>query len=180
MSPGLRPLLIVALVLTEVGLWQWRVLLTARGHRGLPTLLGVGGAVLQVTAIAQVVTNLRDPVTVAAYAVGVGGGVLLGVVVSARFTAGAVRLSLVTSRPGVDEALRRRGWPVITYQGRGASGPVDVLEIVVPDRRRRFLLSDLDDLDPGAARTLGGVDAPPPARAPSAGRRRTTPVGVPG
>jgi hypothetical protein len=39
-------------------------------------LLGTLGALLQITAISQVVTNVDDPLSVGAYAVGVGGGVL--------------------------------------------------------------------------------------------------------
>ncbi|MFN8193005.1 MAG: DUF5698 domain-containing protein [Nocardioidaceae bacterium] len=81
---ALQALLTLALVLTEVALWQWRVLLTNKGARILPAVLGMAGAVLQVTAIAQVVTNTGDPVMVAAYAVGVGGGVFVGVVVAGR------------------------------------------------------------------------------------------------
>ncbi len=65
MTGLVRPLLIMLLVLTEVGLWQWRVLLTGRGARALPAVLGMIGAVLQITAIAQVVAYVHDPLTVA-------------------------------------------------------------------------------------------------------------------
>ena len=71
-----RPLMIAMLVLTEVGLWQWRMVIAARGSRSSAMLLGPLGAVLQITAISQVVTNVDDPLSVGAYAVGVGAGVL--------------------------------------------------------------------------------------------------------
>jgi hypothetical protein len=66
----LRPLLICGLVLTEVGLWQWRTVLALRGRRGAAPLLGAVGAVLQITAINQVVTAVADPLSVAGYAAG--------------------------------------------------------------------------------------------------------------
>jgi uncharacterized membrane protein YiaA len=53
----LRPLLIAGLVLIEVGLWQWRMVVAARGNRAGAVLLGTCGAVLQITAIGQVVTK---------------------------------------------------------------------------------------------------------------------------
>ncbi len=53
-----RPLLIAMLVLTEVGLWQWRMVIAARGSRSSAMLLGTLGALLQITAISQVVTNV--------------------------------------------------------------------------------------------------------------------------
>jgi hypothetical protein len=45
-----RPLLIAVLVLTEVGSWQWRMVLTARNQRLGAVLLDGVGAVLQITA----------------------------------------------------------------------------------------------------------------------------------
>ncbi|MFI7588479.1 DUF5698 domain-containing protein [Spongisporangium articulatum] len=157
--PAARPVVILLLVLTEVGLWQWRVLLTARGRRAAPALLGVLGAVLQVTAIAQVVDNLNDPLTVAAYAAGVGGGVLMGVVVAARFTTQDVRLNLVTVDATLEARLRAQGWPVIAYEGRAAAGAVSVLEVVVEARRGKQLRRAVDALAPQARWTMDTVAA---------------------
>jgi len=80
----LRPAVIMLLVLAEVTLWQWRTILTTRGRKGLPAGLGVAGSLLQVTALAQVLQDLTSPLTVCGYAAGVGGGILLGVVLSTR------------------------------------------------------------------------------------------------
>ena len=64
----IRPLLIAGLVTTEVGLWQWRMVIAARGSRASAMALGAVGAILQITAISQVVTNISDPYNIAAYA----------------------------------------------------------------------------------------------------------------
>jgi hypothetical protein len=50
-----RPLLIAGLVVTEVAIWQWRMVIAHRGSRVSAMLLGIVGAVLQITAITQVV-----------------------------------------------------------------------------------------------------------------------------
>ena len=84
----LRPAVIAGLVLTEVGLWQWRVLIASRGNRGGAVALGAVGAILQITAISQVVTNVTDPLSIAAYAIGVGAGVLLGLIAGDRLSPG--------------------------------------------------------------------------------------------
>lgn len=165
MPEMLRPVVILLLVLTEVALWQWRVILTGRGHKGLPATLGVLGSLLQVTAIAQVVTNLTDPLTVAAYALGVGGGVLIGVVAGTKFSTEAVEVKLVTTKPDLGSALRLRGWPVITYDGQGNAGAVQVLQIIVPGRLRSALLDDVEDLAPRAFWTI--EDLRPSAQAGS-------------
>jgi len=66
-----RPLLIAGLVVTEVAIWQWRMVIAHRGSRVSAMLLGIVGAVLQITAITQVVADVSDPAGVIAYAVGV-------------------------------------------------------------------------------------------------------------
>jgi uncharacterized protein YebE (UPF0316 family) len=70
----LRPLVIASLVLTEVGIWQWRMVIAHRGNRVMAMLLGVLGAVLQITAITQVVAGVHDPLSIVGYAAGVGLG----------------------------------------------------------------------------------------------------------
>lgn len=93
-----RPLLIAVLVLTEVGLWQWRMVLAARNQRLGAVLLGGLGAVLQITAITQVVTSVGDPLSVGAYAAGVGLGVLVGLVAGEHLTPG---VTITTTAPDI-------------------------------------------------------------------------------
>ena len=53
-----RPLLIAGLVVTEVAIWQWRMVIAHRGSRVSAMLLGIIGAVLQITAITQVIADV--------------------------------------------------------------------------------------------------------------------------
>src|SRR4051812_10968219 len=89
-----RPLLIGALVITEVALWQWRTFIAHRGGRAAATLLGVVGAALQITAITQVMADVHDVLSVLAYAGGVGCGVLFGIVASERLTPGRLEVTI--------------------------------------------------------------------------------------
>nr|MDT0667160.1 DUF5698 domain-containing protein [Micromonospora sp. DSM 115978] len=143
-----RLLLITGLVVAEVGLWQWRMVMASRGSRGRPMLLGTVGAILQITAISQVVTNLRDPFSVGAYAVGVGIGVLLGLVVGDRFTPGSIGVKIVTTVPGVADELWARGWPATAQPGYDDKGPVTILFIAVNRRQEGRLRQDVVDLAP--------------------------------
>jgi uncharacterized protein YebE (UPF0316 family) len=147
----LRPLVIAVLVLTEVGLWQWRVLIAARGNRSGAVLLGAVGAVLQITAISQVVTNLEDPLSVGAYAAGVGTGVLLGLIAGQRLTPGWIGVTVVSDTPGIAEALWARGWAVTAQPGFGENGPVTVLSVSIDGRHEARLHGDVMELAPGAA-----------------------------
>jgi uncharacterized protein YebE (UPF0316 family) len=161
----LRPLVISCLVLTEVGLWQWRVIIAARGNRAGAVALGAVGAVLQITAIGQVVTNATDPLSVAAYAVGVGAGVLLGLLAGDRLSTGSIAITIVSAVTDLADDLRTRGWPVTVQAGYGEEGPVDVLSLVIGRRYETRLCRDVAQLAPDAL--WGAVDR---RKRPSVGR----------
>jgi len=144
----LRPLLIAGLVLTEVGLWQWRVLIASRGNRGGAVALGAIGAVLQITAISQVVMNVTDPVSVGAYAAGVAAGVLLGLIAGERLTPGSIGVTVTSGAPDLAETLWARGWPVTMQTAHGERGPVAVLSMTIDRRHEARLHREVAELDP--------------------------------
>jgi len=78
--------MIMMLVLFEVALWQWRVAITIRGNLLGGVLLGLVGAVVQVTAISWVVRDMGDVTKVAGYAVGVAIGVGVGGLIDRRLS----------------------------------------------------------------------------------------------
>ena len=145
-----RPLLIAVLVLTEVGLWQWRMVLAARNHRHGAVLLGGIGAVLQITAITQVVTSVGDPLSVGAYAAGVGLGVLVGLVAGERLTPGTIGFTITTTAPDIAAEMWARGWPAVVHAGHNHNGPVTVLFVPVDQRHEARLRRDVACLAPDA------------------------------
>ena len=182
-----RPLLIAGLVVTEVAIWQWRMVIAHRGSRVSAMLLGIIGAVLQITAITQVVADVSDPAGVIAYAVGVGvllgqADVLreLGLVVGERLTPGMIGVTIVTKDPHLARSLWDRGWPVTAQSGRGESGPVTVLSVPVNRRDETRLHGDVQRIAPDAVCTTRDLRAPNSAYQsgpPSSRSRRTTSLG---
>ena len=146
----LRPLLIAGLVMAEVALWQWRMVIAHRRHRAGAMVLGFVGAVLQITAITQVVTNVHDVFSVAAYAGGVGCGVLFGLIVGDRVTPGQLAVTIVSSVPHVSDLLWRRGWQVTAHHGHGHTGPATILLAEVDRRDAVRLRRDVEAVDPAA------------------------------
>ena len=167
----LRPLLITALVVVEVGLWQWRVVIASRGSRSGPVALGALGAVLQITAISQVVMNVTDPLSVAAYATGVGAGVLLGLLAGDRLSPGSIGVTVVTDNPDLVDELWARGWPATSQPGCGENGPVTVLSVVINRRHESRLHRDVAELAPDAL-----WSAEDQRKRPAAARRLTVPA----
>ncbi len=153
----LRPLLICGLVLTEVGLWQWRMILAMRGRRAAATALGAVGAVLQITAINQVVAAVADPLSVGGYAAGVGLGVLFGMLVGDRLTPGTIGVTVVADAPDLAAGLWRRGWSAVALCGGGRHGGVDVVLVSLDRRHRPRLHRDVAELAPGAFWAAGDL-----------------------
>jgi uncharacterized protein YebE (UPF0316 family) len=165
-----RPLLIASLVLTEVGIWQWRMVIAHRGNRVLAMLLGVLGAVLQITAITQVVAGVHDPLSIVAYAAGVGLGVLLGLVAGERLTPGTVGVTVITTETNLVRGLWELGWPATAQTGEGEDGPVTVVFVAISRQDEARLHDDVHRMDPGAFVTTEEL------RARSAIQARSGPV----
>lgn len=176
---ALRPLLIASLVVTEVAIWQWRMIIAHRGRRLNAMLLGSIGAILQITAITQVVADVSDPTGVIAYAIGVGLGVLLGLIAGEKLTPGLTGVTITTGDPGLASRLWDQGWPVTAQPGRTQDGPVTILTIPVSRRDQARLRLDAQNITTDVLWTSGDLQAPhPPARPGPADRpptRRGTP-----
>jgi uncharacterized protein YebE (UPF0316 family) len=131
-----------------------------RGSRVSAMLLGIIGAVLQITAITQVVADVSDPAGVIAYAIGVGFGVLLGLVAGEKFTPGTIGVTIVTKNPHLARSLWDRGWPVTAQSGRAENGPVTILSVPVNRRDEAGLHRDVQSIAPDAICTTRDLRAP--------------------
>ena len=145
-----RPALIAGLVVTEVALWQWRMLLAHRGRRVCAMLLGFIGAALQITAITQTVTDLHDAFSIIAYAGGVGFGVLFGIVAGERLTPGRIEVTITSALPGLSERLWSCGWSAIAHQAHTRDGPVMTVHVETERRHEAQLWHDVISSDPQA------------------------------
>jgi len=173
----LRPLLIAVLVVTEVAIWQWRMVIAHRGRRVTAMVLGFVGATLQITAITQVVADVHDVLSIAAYAGGVGCGVLFGIVAGERLTPGRLEVSIVTTVPTCAESLWRLGWSAIAHSSDSEQGPVTTVHVEVDRRDATQLHHDARDLDPFARWVAKEIRSEPgvkhaPAFGSHAGRDR--------
>jgi uncharacterized protein YebE (UPF0316 family) len=156
----MEPFVIMALVLCEVALWQWRVAMTIRGKVFGGVLLALVGAVIQVTVISQVVQDIGDVPKIAGYACGVAIGVLLGCLIDRRLSAWSVSVRVFApADPMLVPALRAGGWPVTATSGYGHQGPVEVLYMAIDQRHTADLERELRALAPDACWTIQRISA---------------------
>ena len=133
-----------------IGLWTFRVALAGRGRRLLSAAIAGVEALLFVLVFTGLVTHLGDPVRLLAYALGVAGGTLLGLLADERLSAGNSEIRMVVPGDGsvVIERLHGAGWPATWSAGMGPEGPATSAFVVVDDRRVTELLATLDGLEP--------------------------------
>jgi uncharacterized protein YebE (UPF0316 family) len=140
----------------SVSLWTLRVTIAAAGRK--VAAAGVAGveSLMFVLAFGTVLSSLQDPVRIAAYAVGVAGGTLLGMVVDERLSNGRALVRLVVDGSGVEETtrLREHGWPATRAAADGVHGAVAILAVAVDERALGRLNHDLDQVAPDAFRTV--------------------------
>lgn len=158
MTAVLEALLVLALVVTEVAVWQLRVAVATRGHKTSAAALGAVNAVLSVVALALVVNQLDRPWNAAGYAAGVAAGVYLGVLLDQRLAREPLefRVLIPGDATAAVSGLRARGWTVLRQSvetADGADGRASVLLVVVDASRAADLTADLDRLVPHGLRT---------------------------
>ena len=147
----MEPLIIMMLVLLEVAIWQWRIAFTNRSRAVAGALLGIVGAVVQVTAMTKVVQDIGDVPRIAGYACGVGMGVFLGCVLDRRTSTETMMVRVFApADPALVAALRGDGWPVTATSGDGHDGPLDVLYVAVDKRLVPQFVQDLVQRSPQA------------------------------
>lgn len=167
MDELLEPLVVLVLVITEVAVWQLRVAVATRGHKGAAALLGAVNAGLSVVALALVVNHLDRPWNAAGYAAGVAAGVYLGVLLDQRLARESLefRILVAGDAEGAANRLRERGWPVVRHVVEGDDGQASVLVVVVgPGLAPRFT-EDLDRIVPDGFRTSSRLRSASPAMA---------------
>jgi uncharacterized protein YebE (UPF0316 family) len=135
-------------------------------------VLGVLGAVLQITAITQVVAGVHDPLSIVAYAAGVGLGVVLGLFAGERLTPGMIGVTVITTEPCVARGLWELGWAATAQPGEGADGPVTVVFVAISRQDEARLHDAVHRMDSGAFVTTEEL------RARTASQVRPVPAGT--
>jgi uncharacterized protein YebE (UPF0316 family) len=132
------PILIFLARVIDVTLDTMRIIFLNRGHKIAAPLLGFVQVLIWVTAIAQVLQNLSQPMYYVAYSAGFATGNYVGILIEEKVAAGILALRVVTDQEtsGLVAALRQAGHGVTLINGHGARGSVDIVFVVI---RRKTL-----------------------------------------
>lgn len=142
--------LIFILRVGDMSLDTLRVLYVMRGKKGFAWILGFCQAMIFITAITAVLSNLDNPINILAYAAGFATGNVLGMTIEERLAQGHVHMRIISSRRGsaIAERLRAEGYAATEISARGKDGMVAVINSSVKRKnvnRVRNLIESIDE-----------------------------------
>jgi uncharacterized protein YebE (UPF0316 family) len=134
-----------------------RIIFVSRGKRLLAPALGFFEITIWLFAIGQIMQNLTNLGCYVAFAGGFTVGNFLGILIESKLAIGNLVVRLITNK-NTDELvskLRRAGYGVTCIDGRGATGPVQIVLTVVA---RKQLANVLDLIQCFDTRAFYSVD----------------------
>lgn len=142
-------LLIFAMRVLNMTLDTLRVLFVMRGRKATAWGLGFVESVIYILVFNSVLTNLGNPIYIAAYAGGFATGNVIGMWIEERLAIGFVRLQAISSKRGAElaERLRTEGFAVTEVSARGKNGMVSMLNVAVLRKRVSLAAKIIREVD---------------------------------
>jgi uncharacterized protein YebE (UPF0316 family) len=146
------PIAIFLLRTTDISISTLRTFAVARGNRLSAWLLGFTQALLFVTAVSAVLTQLQNVLNLLAFAAGMATGNVLGITIESMLAPGHSLLRIHSTGRGeaLSKELRALGHGATVVSGKGLDGMVSLIYCYVPRRKVRRIKDQLIVLDPEA------------------------------
>ncbi len=129
-----------------------RFVAIARGQNTLSSVLAVIESLIFAFTIANVVSDLTDPVMLGAYSVGFGIGSYVGLWLERLFIRAFFTINIIARKQGHEIALvlREAGFGVTETHGEGRDGNVTILRTTVDRRDTRRVADMTREVNPEA------------------------------
>jgi uncharacterized protein YebE (UPF0316 family) len=176
----LLPLLVFAAELCVVTISTVRIIFVSRGMKVLAPVLGFFEISIWLFAIGQIMRNLTDPGCYLGFAAGFTLGTYLGILIEKRLAIGNLLVQVITTRDaaGLAEALRAAAYGVTCMDGRGGTGPVQVVLTVIQRKELENVIAMVKEFDPRAFYSINDLQGAAAGIFPAARARRSL-VGLP-
>ncbi len=152
-------LLIFSLRIIDVSLYTMRFMMVMRGRKALAWVFAICQALVYVTAVASVITDIGNWAKVVGYAAGFATGNVVGMLIEQRLAIGFSHLRIVSPGYGIEiaEELRNAGFGVTEISGQGKDGMVEMISCSVQRRKTNQALAIVDRIDQDAYVTVENI-----------------------
>lgn len=126
-----------------------RLLMTMKGYRYRAAIVSVFEIVVYIVALGMVMSNLNDIANIAAYALGFGVGIIVGMKIEERLALGYITVNVITKDYNLDLAnqIRNAGYGVTSWIASGRDGERMMLEILTPRKNENKLYQQIIAID---------------------------------
>jgi uncharacterized protein YebE (UPF0316 family) len=154
-------LLLFSLRLVDISLYTVRIMMVVRGRKRLAWLFGFCQAIIYVTALRAVLSDVGNWGKIIGYAAGFATGIILGMWIEERLAIGYTHLRIITPWHGVElaERLRKEGYAVTEVPAYGKEGMVTLLNCSVRRKHAHAVEKVVSAVDPQAFITAEAVRA---------------------
>ena len=154
------PVLIFLARITDVSIGTLRLIFVSRGMKYLAPVAGFFEVLIWILAMGQIMRNLSNPICYLAYAGGFATGNFIGIQIAEKLSLGMVMIRVITPTKvaGFTEDLKSRNYGVTSLDGRGATGPVQVVFTIVPRRQVDTVIELIKKSNPHAFYSIEDVD----------------------
>ncbi len=154
------PILIFLSRIADVSIGTVRVILVSRRLKYLAPVAGFFEVLIWIVVISQIMQNLSSPICYVAYAGGFATGNYVGILLADKLSIGMVMVRVVLSKRanGLIDRLRERRYGVTSFDGQGATGPVQIVFTIVPRREVQAVVDLVKESNPDAFYSIEEVD----------------------
>ena len=155
----LFPLVIFFLRTFDLTMSTLRVLTVIRGMASTAWIIGFIQALSFILGIAGVLTNLRNPLNILAYAAGFATGNVIGILIESKVAPGHSLMRIVSPERGslIAETLHDQGRGATEVSAQGQKGMVSLIYCFVPRREVKETKNQILRLDPDVFITAENV-----------------------
>jgi uncharacterized protein YebE (UPF0316 family) len=153
------PLLIFVARIADVSIGTIRIIFVSKGLKYFAPLLGFFEVLIWIIAITKIMTHAENFIFYLAYAGGFATGNLVGMEIEKKLSIGKVIVRLISSRDTskLAEILKKANYPLTVINGKGKSGKVKLLFLVIDRKESRKVIETIEDFDPKAFYSIEDV-----------------------
>jgi len=143
---------IVIMNIVYVSLFTVRIILVMKARRIMASLLSMIEVFVYLMALNIVLNNIGDPLNLAAYCIGWGAGVWLGMQIEGWIALGYSTLQIVVDYNStmLPMTLREKGYGVTSWTAEGRDGPRLVMQVLTRRNQEKRLMQQIQELAPRA------------------------------
>lgn len=145
-------LIILVINIVYVSFFTIRMILTLKGQRYLAAFISTIEVVIYVIGLGLVLDNLNQIQNLAAYAVGYGIGVIVGMKIEEKLALGYITVNVISTETDKDlpKLIREKGYGVTDWVANGLEGDRLSMQILTPRKYELRLYDTIKEFDPKA------------------------------